>query len=67
MDRARRDFRVSIAEVDDQDLWNCATLGAAAVSNDATHAESIIQKLIDLADADDDVVVESALKEVIRS
>jgi uncharacterized protein YlxP (DUF503 family) len=55
-------FHVSIAEVDDQDLWNVATLGVAYVSNDVRHAESVLQKVIDLFDASTEVEIESAVK-----
>ncbi|MDR3690798.1 MAG: DUF503 domain-containing protein [Fimbriimonas sp.] len=66
LDHARRDFRVSAAEVDDHDLWNSAVIGIACVSNDAAHAESTLQHVIDLFDAHPAVAVESALKQVER-
>jgi len=45
IERIRRDFQVSIAEVEDHDLWGNATLGIAAVSNDAGHLESVLAKV----------------------
>jgi uncharacterized protein YlxP (DUF503 family) len=62
MEKARRNFQVAIAEVGDQDLWNAAVLGIAYVSNEARHAESVLQSVIDQFDACPDVAVESALK-----
>lgn len=50
MDRIRRDFKVAISEVGDQELWNRATLGIACVSNDAVHAESIFTKIRSVLD-----------------
>ena len=38
-DRVRNRFNVSIAEVDDLDLWQRATLGVACVSKDRTVVE----------------------------
>lgn len=66
MDRARHDFHVSIAETDDGDLWNVATLGAACVSNEVSHAEAVLGRVIELFDLCPDVEVESATREVGR-
>ena len=46
LERLRRDFAVSAAEVDRQDVWNSAIVGVAFVSNDARHAESHLQKVL---------------------
>jgi uncharacterized protein len=62
MDRSRRDFHVAIAEVGDQDLWNCALLGVACVSNDVGHAEAILQCVITLAESVAEVEVVDAIK-----
>jgi uncharacterized protein YlxP (DUF503 family) len=66
MDRSRRDFHVSIAEVGDQDLWNCALLGVSCVSNEVAHAEAILQSVIDLADSMPEVEIVDALKHIER-
>jgi hypothetical protein len=63
-DRSRKICHVAVAEVEDHDLWNVATLGVACVSNDPRHAESILQSVIDLFDACPDVAVESAVKRI---
>lgn len=63
LERARRDFHVSAAEVGDLDLWNVATLGVACVSNDQGHAESVLQHVLDLIDRNAEVQVEAAHKE----
>ncbi len=44
LERLRRDFAVSAAEVDAHDVWNRAVVGAAFVSNDARHAESHLRR-----------------------
>jgi uncharacterized protein YlxP (DUF503 family) len=44
--RIRREFNVSVAEVDGQDAWRSATLGLAAVSNDAAYLHGLFEKLV---------------------
>ena len=39
-------FNVSVAEVDDQDLWQLATLGICCVSNDKRHANEVLSKVV---------------------
>ena len=51
-DRVRNKFNVSIAEVDDFDLWQRATLGVAVVSKDGRFANQVISKVIDLVESD---------------
>ena len=45
--RVGNQFSVSIAEVDDQDLWQLATLGICCVSNDKRHANEVLSKVAD--------------------
>jgi uncharacterized protein YlxP (DUF503 family) len=51
-DRVRNKFNVSIAEIDDFDLWQRATLGVAVVSRDGRFASQVISKVIDLIESD---------------
>jgi uncharacterized protein len=44
--RARKRFNISIAEVQDQDLWQKAVLGICAVGNDRQHINSILDQVI---------------------
>jgi uncharacterized protein YlxP (DUF503 family) len=44
--RMRREFNVSVAEVDHHDAWRLATLGAAAVSTDAAYLHGLFEKLV---------------------
>ena len=39
-------FNVSVAEVDDNDLWQLATLGISCVSNDKRHANEVLSKVV---------------------
>src|SRR3990172_9097117 len=43
--RLRREFEVAAAEVGQNDVWQSAVVAAAAVSNDADHLQSELQRL----------------------
>jgi hypothetical protein len=43
--RIRNKFNVSVAEVDDNDLWQVATLGISCVSNSARHADEVLSSV----------------------
>ena len=45
--RVRNNYNVAIAEVDDQDLWQLATLGVACVSNDAQQVNKVLSRVVD--------------------
>ena len=45
--RVRNNYHVSIAEVDDQDLWQLATLGIAYVSNSAKQVNEVLSRVIE--------------------
>jgi len=40
-------FNVSVAEVDDHDLWQLATLGICCVSNNKRHTNEVLSKVVD--------------------
>lgn len=44
--RLQNKFNVSIAEVDNQDLWQLATLGVACVSNHRRHADETLANVV---------------------
>lgn len=46
MARVRNQFNVSIAEVGDNDRWQSAVLGVAAVSNDSAYAEGLLGRVV---------------------
>ncbi|MDY6911800.1 MAG: DUF503 domain-containing protein [Chloroflexota bacterium] len=46
-DRVGNKFNVSIAEVDDHDRWQVATLGVVCVSNDGRHTNEVLSRIID--------------------
>ncbi len=44
--RVRTRFNVSIAEVEDNDLWQRLTLGISCVSNDGRHANEMLSRVV---------------------
>ncbi len=45
--QVRNTFNVSIAEVEDQELWQVATLGIVCVSNNGQHVNATLSKVVD--------------------
>jgi len=45
--RIRNKYNVAIAEVDDQELWQLATLGIACISNSTQHTDEILAKVVE--------------------
>jgi len=45
--RVRDKFNVAIAEVENGDKWQIATIGICYVSNDGRHANEVIDKIVD--------------------
>jgi uncharacterized protein YlxP (DUF503 family) len=45
--RVRNRYNVAIAEMDDQELWQLATLGVAYLSNDAQQTDRVLSKVVD--------------------
>ena len=45
-DRVKARFNVAVAEVDDNDLWQRATLGLSVVGNDRRHVDEQMEKII---------------------
>jgi hypothetical protein len=44
--RVRRKFNVSIAECDDHDLWQRATLGVSQVGADEPHVDQCLREVV---------------------
>lgn len=66
VERIRRDFQVSISEVDDHDLWGNATLGIAHVPNDATFVESVLAKVTQVIEDRPEVEIMGQWQEIER-
>ncbi len=46
--RVKSKFNVSVAEVDDQNLWQRATLGICCISNNNRYTNEVLSKVMDL-------------------
>ena len=46
LSRLKREFNVSVAELDYQDSWQSALIGCASLSNDPAHSQRTLQKII---------------------
>lgn len=56
-DRLKNKYNVSVAEIDNTDKWQRASLGVAVVSNETRHIQSILGKALDLVYGDHRVEV----------
>ena len=45
--RVSNKFNVSVAEVDDNDVWQLATIGISYVSNNNRHTNQVLSKVVD--------------------
>ena len=45
--RVRGRFDVAVAEVDENDAWQLATIGIAAISNNKRHSNEVLSKVVD--------------------
>jgi uncharacterized protein YlxP (DUF503 family) len=45
--RVRSKFDVAVAEVDDNDIWQLATIGICTISNNKRHSNEVLSKVVD--------------------
>ena len=45
--RVANKFNVAVAEVDDEDRWQLATIGICCVSNNGRHTNEVMSKIVD--------------------
>ena len=45
--RLKNRYSISIAEIDNNNLWQIATLGVSCVSNNRRHADTILTNVVD--------------------
>lgn len=53
--KLRKDFNISISEIDYQDLWQRTKLGIAVVANKFTYAEKVMQEVLKAIDANPEI------------
>ena len=56
-DRIRNKFNVSVAEVDDFDLWQRSTIAVAVVSRDTQFADQVISNVLRMIESDRNINV----------
>ena len=64
-ERIKNKFNVSVAEIDDQDLHQSIVLGIACVSNETSHANSVLQKVLDYIEGNCEAEVIDSIIEII--
>ncbi|MCX7747965.1 MAG: DUF503 domain-containing protein [Clostridia bacterium] len=52
IERLKSRFNASVAEVDLNDKWKNAVIGAACVSNEASHADSMMANIVNFVEND---------------
>ena len=45
--RLRREFNISVAEIDHQDAWQSAVIACALISNSAGYTQRVLQKIVE--------------------
>ena len=45
--RVRNKFNVAVAEVDNHDRWQLATIGVCLISNDSRYTNEVLSKVVD--------------------
>lgn len=45
--RVRNKFNVAVAEVDDNDVWQVATIGICCISNNNRHTNQVLSRVVD--------------------
>ncbi len=67
MARVRHQFEVAIAEVEDHDRWQIATLGVTCVSNSGQHVDEILGRVRRyIEETRPDVIVTAAEIEILN-
>jgi len=64
-DRIRQNFNVSVAEVDQCDKWQLASLGVSCVANDKRYIDQVLSKVKNLLDDNRHIVVLDYATEIL--
>lgn len=65
IDKAKHKFNISIAETDYQDIHQTIGIGFACVTNEAAHANSIIDNVVNFIERSTDAVIENIEIEIL--
>lgn len=58
-------FNAAVSEVEDQNLWQRATLGVAVIGGDSAHASSQLQAIIRFVESEPSVVMADVRTEIL--
>lgn len=64
-DKMKNKFNISIAEVEDMDLWQRSTLGVAVVGNDNSFTDSVLDSIRKFISSEKDLEIIGETKETI--
>lgn len=64
-DRIKNRFNISIAEIDDMDKWQKATLAIAAVSNDRKHLSGCLDSIVNFIEKESKIMVLDHATEIL--
>lgn len=56
-DRIKNKFNVSVAELENHDLWQSSVIGVVIISNDKNFANSVLSKISDFVNSQPEIVV----------
>jgi uncharacterized protein YlxP (DUF503 family) len=62
-ERLKKNFNVSVSEVDRQDVWKSAVLGVAVVSGDSAYANGVISRVQDYVEKSPDAILDECRME----
>lgn len=64
IETTRQKFNISIAEVDNLDMWGRATVGIACVANDKQFVNKVLDKVLDTLESNPTIDVGEVVMEV---
>lgn len=65
IEKARHKFNISVAEVDRQDIHKNIVIGFACVTNESSHADSIIENVLKFIENNTDAVIDDVEIEIL--
>ena len=66
VEKTKHKFNISAAETDCQDIHQTIVIGIACVSNEAVHAEQMIDTAVDFMERSTDAVLDGIDTQIIR-
>ena len=65
VEKMKNRFNISVAEVDEQDNHRAAVIGFACVTNEASHADSIIDKVLNFMENNTEAEITEIYRELL--